>query len=130
MKTLYAVILFALLGCRAVTPPAVLTEDKAGHALVMTAIPQSGSRQDVPVDVAPRNAIEMVSPTGAKIVIVKKLFHKPVAYMNEQAKAEGFTVVRPKAPWWQWPALVLSALAVCAGLYFWAKIRAILWWKR
>ena len=124
----YIFVFFLLLSaCPHTTSPVVLTEDKAGNALTMAAIPESGSRKDVPADVAPRNVIaEVQTPTGGHVLIVKKPFHKAVEYSNAQAKAEGLTIVQPKDPWWKWPAIVGGALAFAALLYFLAPLIGLL----
>jgi hypothetical protein len=98
----------------------------------MTAIPESGSRKDAPAGVAPRHVVgEVISKSGAKITITKKLFHEPEAYMNDQAKAEGFVVVQPKDPWWKWPALVLIGVGIALVLYFLDAIKRIFFiWRR
>ena len=80
--------LFLLAGCPH-NRPVVLTEDRAGNALIMEQIPETGSRKDVPVDVAPRHVIaEIQTPTGGHVIIVKKPFHKAISYSNEEAKKE------------------------------------------
>ena len=120
-----------LFGCRTIAPPAVLTEDRAGRALIMTAIPESGPRKDVPTDVAPRHVEATVTTrTGAKVIIVKKPFHKPVVYANEQAVAEGLSVTQPQDPWWKWPVLILIAVGTALVIYFLEHIKRLIFFRR
>ena len=121
-----------IFGCRSIVPPSVLTEDRAGHALIMTAIPETGPRRDAPADVAPRHVQATVTTrTGAKVIIVKKPFHKPVAYANEQATAEGLEVTQPKDPWWKWLVLILIAVGTALVIYFLEHIkRLFFFWRR
>jgi len=132
MRRLLLLCSVVLLFACASTPPAVLTADRSGNALTMATIPESGSRSDTPAGVAPRNVVaEIITKTGAKVTIVKKPFHKPVAYQNEQAKAEGLTAVQPKDPWWKWPLIVGIALGMGLVAFFLRQIKDfVFFWRR
>jgi hypothetical protein len=124
MKILLSLITLVLLfGCPK-NPPSVLTSDRSGNVLTMQTIPETGARSDTPTGVAPRQVTaEVITKTGAKATIVKKPFRKPVVYLNEQAKAEGLSVVQPKDPWWKWPLIILIVLGAGAAVYFLKQIR-------
>lgn len=124
-----SLLLLSIVGCKSVTPPTVITETKQGEVLTMSSIPEIGSRAEVPVEVAPRDVIKIETPTGGKVFIVKKLFHKPVAYTNEQGKIEQLKVTQPKDPWWKWPVLVLSAALVCGAIFIRMQFKTFFWWK-
>ena len=93
---------------------------------------ETGSRKATPVEVAPRNVVaEVKTKTGAKVIIVKKPFKEPVMYLNEQAKAEGLTVVQPKDPWWKWPGMIGLAVGIALAIFFLDKLKGILlFWTR
>lgn len=125
-------LLALLLGCHPAVLPVTITRDRAGETLYASKVPETGSRKETPVEVAPRNVVaEVKTKTGAKVVLVKKPFKEPVMYMNEQARAEGLTITRPKDPWWKWPAIIIIAMGISTVLYFIDKIKSILFfWRR
>lgn len=132
-KAIAAFALLALvMGCRTITPPVTITQDRAHETLYASEIPETGSRKATPVEVAPRNVVaEVKTKTGAKVIIVKKPFKEPVMYLNEQAKAEGLTVVQPKDPWWKWPGMIGLAVGIALAIFFLDKLKSILFfWRR
>lgn len=128
-----AVALFALLvGCRSLPAPVVLTETRQGEPVTMAPVPETASRRDVPVGVAPRDVVAKIeTKTGAKVWVVRKgPLKEPVMYQNAQAQAEGLTVTQPKDPWWKWPLFIGTAFAVAFVVYFFGRIKELLFFWR
>lgn len=133
LMVLALLALISLTGCAGVKPPVVLTETRQGEAVVMAPVPETGSRRDVPVGVAPRDVVAKVeTKSGAKVWLVKKgPLKEPVMYQNVQAQAEGLTVSQPKDPWWKWPVVGLVFIAVMAGIIFFDALkRVFFFWRR
>ena len=137
MRTLLILSSLVLLfGCRSMPAPVIVSETRSGEQVMEYEIQQTESRQDVPVNVDPRNVVAKVeTKTGAKAWVVDKQrwnpFNEVQVFKNEQAKTEELKIAQPKVPWWKWPVTVLIFLAVLATVIFLDKIRKIIFfWRR
>jgi len=139
MKTLAAVLLFLLLGCRTIAPPTLLTETKQGEPLIQRAIEKTGSRKDVPVNKKPRNVMAQAKfghKGGVALISITRSWW-PWAEVQVSTncmkchKAEPIPFARPKNPWWMWPIFFLTAVGGALGIYFLDKLKGILFrWRR
>jgi hypothetical protein len=101
----------------------------------MTAIPESGSRKDVPAGVHARNVVTQSAfahaGSIARLSIVRTGvlgLGEPMLYTNclECHKVQPIPFTQPKDPWWKWPLTILIVLAVMAAAIFLDKIRNLI----
>lgn len=140
MRTLLFLSLIAVLGCRSVPAPVIVTETVEGGKLTMEIVQETGSRGDVPVGEKASNVVSATtfSHAGgfkAKVTVTRsnwKPFAAPRVYFNcidchaESPRGLGLTVEQPKDPWFQWPMISLIVGGIALLFWFWGKVKAFL----
>lgn len=138
IRLLYSlIVVLVLTGCP-VKIPSIITETKTGEEVREREIGRTGSRSDVPVGKKPRQVVaqaKFTHGTGTGYISITKGFWpwSDVLVFTNCTKCHAKDPInfeQPKEPWWKWPAIGGSILALFALAYFWSQIKGILFFWR